>query len=225
MIYHMPFRKNIQRENILLNYWRIGTTVKRTSLLTDIPEGTISHYFARFNKSGDKYRVSKPGSQEPPRSTPLQAAIAFEVYHNIQKNIRMYTQKGDYQNLYYYLSCYPLIRDLITPLRSILYNLDPNRFDEFIKSISILNKISSGDFPPSNPTVNPPPSHSVQTQQTSSPPSQPVPQKTAFEAFSEAFHGLEPPLDPQQDVFEFLAKRSKARQNPSSRAHSDEILK
>jgi len=74
----MPFRRNIGRERTLLRHWRRGDTVKVASLLTGIPEGSISHYYARFNRNPEKYqKIANNPHNDPPYSHPSDVAIAL----------------------------------------------------------------------------------------------------------------------------------------------------
>ena len=92
----MPFRKNVQRENVLLSHWQRGDTVETTSLLTGVPKGSISHYYARFNKNKEIYRkVVDNEYQDPPRSSPFEVAAAALSLPNIVKNVTWLVKKGE----------------------------------------------------------------------------------------------------------------------------------
>ena len=84
----MPFRKNFKREKILLEYWKQGKTVKTSAILSGIPEGTISHYFARFNKNVDKYHLLAKRSQSPPTTSPEEAAVASYIVTEATKKVK-----------------------------------------------------------------------------------------------------------------------------------------
>ena len=68
-LYHIPVvRKNPQREELLLRYWRLGATGRETASRTGIPEGSVSRYFARFNKHPEKHnRLAVSGEPSPPK--------------------------------------------------------------------------------------------------------------------------------------------------------------
>ena len=51
----MVFPKNPERESILLSHWKQGTNNRYTAQKTGIPEGTVSRYFAKFNKHPERY--------------------------------------------------------------------------------------------------------------------------------------------------------------------------
>ena len=131
----MPFKKNIERENILINYWRQGNTVKHTSLLTGIPEGTISHYFARFNKKKDKYKIPKNGSQEPPRSSPFDFTIAYFTLERISKKVQTFFETGDYAGACDYLQAIMLLQDVRKRFLPIIKNSDLKTVDEAFQKI------------------------------------------------------------------------------------------
>jgi hypothetical protein len=50
----MTFTRNKEREKILLNCWETGKTVKVASALSGIPEGSVSHYYRRFNRDKER---------------------------------------------------------------------------------------------------------------------------------------------------------------------------
>lgn len=141
----MPFRKNVQRENILLSHWRQGHTVKTASLLTSIPEGTISHYYARFNKNKEIYRkVVDNKYQEPPRSSPFDVAVVALGLPNIVKNVTWLVKKGDFAKARDYLQILLLLMDITKRLTPIMQNVDPEKMDEvLINMIKLVKEFGS----------------------------------------------------------------------------------
>jgi hypothetical protein len=138
----MPFRKNVQRENILLSHWRQGRTVKTAGSLTGIPEGTISHYYARFNKNKEIYRkVVDNEYQEPPRSSPFEVAAAALALPNIVKNVTRFTERGDFAAARDYLQILLLLMDIDKRLTPIIQNVDPKKMDEVLKNMMMLVKV------------------------------------------------------------------------------------
>ena len=122
----MPFRKNVERENALLKHWHQGDTVKIASTLTGVPEGTVSHYYARFNRKRDVYRkVSEKGNQEPPRTRPFDAAFAAVAFTKVQSNVYRLVEAGDYARARDYLQTILLLQDLAKRVLPIAHNLDP----------------------------------------------------------------------------------------------------
>ena len=141
----MPFRKNVERENALLKHWHQGDTVKIASTLTGVPEGTVSHYYARFNRKRDVYRkVSEKGNQEPPRTSPFNAATASVFLTSVQSNVNELVGKGDYAKARDYLQTILLLQDLVKRMLPIAQNLDPNKFDEAFKYVVLLTRMTTG---------------------------------------------------------------------------------
>ncbi len=135
----MPFRKNVQREDILLSHWRQGHTVKTASVLTRIPEGSISHYYARFNRNKDKYlKLTEHGYQEPPRSSPFKVAITSLAKANILKNVAQCAKKGDYAQARDILQVCLLLMDFEKRLNPIIQNIDPEKMGEVQKNMMMI---------------------------------------------------------------------------------------
>ena len=63
----MPYPRNPQREEKLNIHYIMGHTIKETSIMTGIPAGTISYYFAKFKKSPEFY-LMRQNVQTPPRN-------------------------------------------------------------------------------------------------------------------------------------------------------------
>ncbi len=138
----MPFRKNVQRKDILLSHWRQGHTVKTASLLTRIPEGSISHYYARFNRNKDKYlKLTEHGYQEPPRSTPFEVAITSLAKTNILKNVTQCVKNGDYAQARDILQMCLLLMDFEKRLTPIIQNIDPEKMGEVLKNMMMIVEI------------------------------------------------------------------------------------
>ena len=138
----MPFRKNVQREDILLSHWRQGHTVKNASLLTSIPEGSISHYYARFNRNKDKYlKLTEHGYQEPPRSNPFEVAITALARTNILKNVTQCVKNGDFAQARDILQVCLLLMDLEKRLTPIIQNVDPEKMGEIIENMMMILKV------------------------------------------------------------------------------------
>lgn len=165
----MPYRKNLQREETLLKHWRFGDTVKAASTSTDIPEGTVSHYYARFNRKKDMYRiVSEKGSQEPPRTSPLEAAQASLFLTTVISKANQLMGAGEYTKARDFVHTILLLQDLVKRLLPMIQNLDPKRSDETFQYIVMLVKLmgtpspqatpaekTTATKPPSAPTVSP----------------------------------------------------------------------
>lgn len=139
----MPFRKNLEREKILLRHWRQGETVKAASFRTGIPEGTISHYYARFNKNKDMFqRAFESGSQEPPRSTPFEAAAATYSWANVVSHVMELARRGEYDKARDYLQMILLVFDLGKRLHSIMFNFDPEKRVEVMQNLFTILKLN-----------------------------------------------------------------------------------
>ena len=66
----LVYRKNPEREAILLGCWYEGLAGRKAAIATGIPEGSVSRYYARFNKNPEKYhRQAKEVRQD--RRDPL----------------------------------------------------------------------------------------------------------------------------------------------------------
>jgi hypothetical protein len=132
----MPFKRNIKRENILLSHWRQGDTVKVTSSLTNIPEGTISHYYARFNKNKDKY-LKKTGAefQELPRPSPFGIAAAGLTYNEVRRNTIQLIKSGDYAKARDYLQVMLLFIDFNKRFIPTLQNFNDENSDEVLQHL------------------------------------------------------------------------------------------
>ena len=138
----MPFKRNIERDNLLLGHWRQGNTVKVASLLTGIPEGTISYYYARFNRNKHAYlKPSGNGYQEPPRSNPFDVAAAAFTSAEIVKTVAALLRTGDYARARDYLQAILLFLDLGRRLTPIVQNLDPKKMDEFFQNVITIVKL------------------------------------------------------------------------------------
>lgn len=156
----MVFRKNTQREDILFFHWKMGHTVKETSLLTGIPQGTISHYFARFSKHKEKFKDTKTGSQEPTRSTPSQVATSIFSLQEINKQLQMFFKKGEIEKARDYLQILILYQDLTKRFTSIIENWDGKKEEEIFKDLLIINNMFG--VPSTSPTVENPKSDLTQ---------------------------------------------------------------
>ena len=138
----MPFRKNVQRENVLLSHWQRGDTVETTSLLTGVPKGSISHYYARFNKNKEIYRkVVDNEYQEPPRSSPFEVAATVLARTNIFKNVTQCIKNGDFAQARDILQVCLLLMDLEKRLIPIIQNVDPEKMDDVLKNMIALVKL------------------------------------------------------------------------------------
>jgi hypothetical protein len=138
----MPFRKNLEREITLLGHWRWGHTVKKASFLTGVPEGSISHYYARFNKDKDKYlRIAETKCQEPPRTSPEEAALGALGFANVSKNVMKLVTKGEFAKARDYLEVILLVQDLWKRMSPTFLNYDPSKWDEVLKNILELTKL------------------------------------------------------------------------------------
>ena len=128
---------------MLLKHWRFGDTVKAASTLTSIPEGTVSHYYARFNRKKDLYRkVSKNDYQEPPRTSPFDVASASLFLTEVTTKVYKLFKAGDYAKARDYLQAILLLQDLTKRLDPILQRADPKRQKEAIQNIIMLTKLT-----------------------------------------------------------------------------------
>lgn len=138
----MTFKKNVERERALLEHWRMGYKVKVASLLSGIPEGSVSHYYARFNRNKDKYhRVSEGGVQEPPKSTPFEIALTGLFITQVFNKLRGLIYAENYKKVCEYLQSILLICDFVKRFQPILQNADPSQEDEVLKNMIAIMKL------------------------------------------------------------------------------------
>jgi len=128
------FRKNVERESTLFKFWSSGHTVKETALLSGVPEGTISHYFSRFNRDKGKLNLGRDAYKEPPRSSPWDVAAAATIYTNVMNNVNQLMMSGDYSKARDFLQVYLLVMDFDKRMRPIIQNTDPEKYSEVIKN-------------------------------------------------------------------------------------------
>ena len=139
----MPFRRNIERDNILLGHWQRGDTVKIASLFTGIPEGTVSHYYSKFNRNKQAYiKLSESGRQEPPRSSPIDAAAAALFLTTATKTVANFLKVGEYAKARDYLQVILLLMDLNMRLAPIMQNVDPKKMKEIFQNMISIVKLS-----------------------------------------------------------------------------------
>ncbi len=140
----MTFSRNVEREQNLLRHWRRGDTVKTAALLSNIPAGSVSHYYAKFNRKKEMYgRISEGKQQNPPRSTPSQVATASFILSQTINYVGKCSASGDYSKARDYLETVLLLDDLEKRYRPIIANKDPEKHDEIMNSILQLIKTLS----------------------------------------------------------------------------------
>jgi len=135
------FRKNVQRESMLFGYWGSGHTVKETAILSDVPEGTISHYFSRFNRDKGKMKQRDGAFQEPPRSSPSDVAMASLIYVNVLRHVGELVREGKYSDARDYLQLMLLLMDFNKKILPQIQNYDPKEYLEIIKALFEIKKI------------------------------------------------------------------------------------
>ena len=129
----MPFKKNIEREELLLSYWNYGQTVKETSLITGIPAGSISHYFARFNKKKNEYREKKIFSQEPPRPSSQYVAQMTLLYTRVFQDVGRCIKNDDFQKARDILQTQLLWMEWHNKMSTVIQAADPEKWIEVLK--------------------------------------------------------------------------------------------
>ncbi len=136
----MTFRKNFKREKTLLRHWMKGDTVREAAEDSGIPEGTISHYYARFNRNKKKYQREYDGEyQEPPKADPIFVASIMRSWANVHKTVIRLTGSGEYSKARDYLQMLHLFIDLETKYRS-KSGFDRKIFNEMLESIILLDE-------------------------------------------------------------------------------------
>ena len=94
----MSYPRNPQREEMLINQYIMGHTIKQASIITGIPAGTISYYFKKFKKSQEYYSMRR-NAQTPPR------------YREYSENIVNKIVKAQFNLHFWYSAVGPLIGD------------------------------------------------------------------------------------------------------------------
>lgn len=127
----MPFRKNTHRENTLLHYWRMDYTVERAAHVSGIPKGSVSHYYARFNRDKERYSRQVAGQfQDPPRSSPEDVALASWLYPKIDETVNPMLEAGEYGKARDFLEVLLLGAKVRQKFFSIIQNYDPKQSEE-----------------------------------------------------------------------------------------------
>jgi len=126
----MPFKKNYEREKKLLSFWYLGHTVRDTASLTGIPAGTISHYFARFNKNKNEFRERAISNQEPPRSSTHEVIGAALMLSNVDQKVTELMDNEEYAKARNYLQAVSLHLDFRKKYGAIIGNADPEKWGE-----------------------------------------------------------------------------------------------
>lgn len=145
----MTFRKNFDRERTLLRHWMEGETVREAAEDSGIPEGTISHYYARFNRNKEKYQREYDGEyQEPPKTDPNDAAFAALFTINIQNTLTPLIQKGDYSKARDFLQMMLLYDEFLKKRLSIMRNVDHKEYQKavdnmFLRSLEAFGHLQS----------------------------------------------------------------------------------
>jgi hypothetical protein len=137
----LPFRKNIEREDTLRKHWIRGKTVEAAALLTGIPKGSVSHYYARFNRRRERERVRRRFSgQEPPRSTPTQVAAAAMAFTKMNEVVLSLAQKGDFAKARDSLEMLKRWFELEERFSHIIGNIDKSKDKDVFHQIILLTQ-------------------------------------------------------------------------------------
>jgi hypothetical protein len=133
----MTFKKNVERENKLLAHWRIGATVKKASLLSGVPEGSVSYYYRRFNRDKEKYlRIVQGKFQEPPRTNPNKALASNLNFTQVLSDLFPMIQEKEYGKARDYLQFVLLLEEFTKKHQYILDNIDSKIKPELINKMN-----------------------------------------------------------------------------------------
>ena len=136
----MTFIRNLEREKKLLERWRYGNTIKKAALLTNIPEGTISHYFKRYNKNPEKYKkIIENKYQDLPKADTQEAIQSNFNRRIVLDMISPLIQKGDFAKVRDFLQMFELIERYEKKHISILQNVDKIKYQQ--KANDIIKQI------------------------------------------------------------------------------------
>ena len=144
-------KPNPERNGMLYGFWKEGDTVEGTARVTNIPATTVEYYFKKFN------RYAKEGKPIP---VSLKVGLGVEERKDSAYPLTLMTAKlfsldalvkvmgqGNYQDLYYILSTFKLIREL----EDLFYaeGLDKAELDLFFNAAlgMSLRKKMSGTIP------------------------------------------------------------------------------
>lgn len=75
----MTYKKNIEKTDRLLHFWRLGNTVSHTAIITRIPSSTVGYYFCKFNKQPDKYKKIVNGKFQEPLKKDIRSAALISI--------------------------------------------------------------------------------------------------------------------------------------------------
>jgi hypothetical protein len=115
-------------------------------MLTGIPEGSISHYYARFNRDPEKYQKIEDSSyQEPPRSHPQYVAMMALGLSNTLTNATFLIQRGELAKARDYLQAILLAHDLVKRVEPTLNNVDRKDMMKVMQHLTALVKQFYGD--------------------------------------------------------------------------------
>ena len=114
----------------------MGYTIKDTASLTGIPAGSISHYFARFNKNKNEFRERAISNQEPPRSSTQEVIGATFTLTTIDQKVTELIEKEDYAKARDFLQAVLLWIELRKKYGAIIRNADPDKLKDIYMELA-----------------------------------------------------------------------------------------
>jgi hypothetical protein len=122
----------------------MGRTVKEAALLTGIPAGSISHYYARFNKDREKYRrIISSRTQTPPYSNAFDVAAAGLSLQYLLKEVANLISKREYGKARDLVELIILMNKVEKTYRSVMVNVNPEEYPDVIRHLILLIKMTA----------------------------------------------------------------------------------
>jgi hypothetical protein len=106
------YSTNSERNRVIYEFWEMNLTVVEISSRTGIPRSTVGYYFRKFNKLAAKGKpVVFPGLSLGPRM-PSNYTEDIPLMSNLETRILESVGHGDWEELYYRLSAFRLLKEL-----------------------------------------------------------------------------------------------------------------
>jgi len=109
-------KPNPERNEMLYGYWKEGYTVEGTALITRVPGSTVEYYFKKFNRYAKEGKPIPVSSKVGPRveerkDSAYPLSLMTAKLFSLDALVKVMAE-GKYQDLYYILSTFKLIREL-----------------------------------------------------------------------------------------------------------------
>jgi len=106
------YSTNSERNRVIYELWEMKLTVEEISSRTGIPRSTVGYYVRKFNKLAAKGKpVVFPGPNHGPR-IPSNYTQDIQLMSNLETRILESVVHGDWEEIYYRLSAFKLLKEL-----------------------------------------------------------------------------------------------------------------